>query len=423
MTTVTIYPSGLSGCVPGISSKSYLHRLLMCAALSGQPTEISFRGLSADVQASISAVSALGCAVSVAEDKLLLRPAPRAAAINVGESGSTFRFILPLLAAFSAETTQVNGSAYLATRPISPLYEELQAHGATLSAKGRFPLSVAGPLQGGTYRIPGNISSQYVSGLLLALPLCAQNSEIIIDGPLQSKPYVDITLACLRLFGVEVAEEESCYRVKGGQRYTSPGRLACEADHSNAAFFLTAGALSASPVGVSGLQLPSAQGDSAVIAILQQMGARLKQNKAETMFCRGTLQAQDIDAADIPDLVPILALAAATAAGTTRIYGAERLRYKESDRLDSVATLLKALGAQVEELADGLLITGKARLAGGVNVNSFNDHRIAMTAAVAAATVCAQPVTITDFQAVNKSYPDFLTDLAAVGGCYETEVE
>ena len=422
MSTVTVFPSELAGTVTGISSKSYLHRLLMCAALSGTATDISFRGLSNDVQASISAVSALGAAVTAADGLLQVRPAPRAAAIDVGESGSTFRFILPLLAAHTAEETVITGSDYLAGRPISPLYEELIAHGAAISEKGRFPLSVAGPLMGGTYRIPGNISSQFVTGLLLALPLCAEDSEIIVDGPLQSKPYVDITIECLAQFGVGVEEIAGGYRIRGGQRYSSPGRIACEADHSNAAFFLAAGALSDVGVGVSGLKLPSAQGDSAAIRILQAAGAQCIPQGAATLFRRGELIAQDIDATDIPDLVPILSLVAAMSTGTSRIYGAERLRYKESDRLHTVATLLNALGAQVEEQADGLIITGRPQLKGGVTVSSYNDHRIAMTAAIAAC-FAAEPVTITDFQAVNKSYPDFLTDLAAIGGIYRKEVE
>lgn len=415
---VKILPSPLSGVISGISAKSCLHRLLIAAALSEGETAIGHHGLSNDVKATISAIAPFGKGAETDGRVLRVFDARPTDTMNVGESGSTFRFVLPLAAALAKERQLViDGSPYLAARPISPLYEELAAHGAKLSDKGRFPMTVSGGLNSGIYEIPGNISSQYVTGLLLTLPLCHGDSEIRIQGELQSRPYVDITLECLRTFGICVHERDNVFYVPGDQTYVSPGELVCENDWSNAAFFLAAGALSEHPVGVSGLRENSPQGDRAVAAVLEGYGAIPEHDSGFLAFRRGALHAQCFDATDIPDLVPILALVAAVSEGTTEIVGASRLRFKESDRLHSVTVTLTALGAKVTEREDGLLIEGVKALRGGT-VRSFNDHRIAMTAAIAA-TVSDAPVIIEDFQAVNKSYPDFLRDFAALGGRYQ----
>jgi len=206
---VKFYPAALRGLVPGISAKSSLHRLLIAAALSEGETSIGHRGLSNDVKATISAIAAFGKGAESDGSELRVFDMPAADTMNVGESGSTFRFVLPLAAALAGEREIVmDGSPYLAARPISPLYEELVAHGAKLSEKGTFPMRVSGALKGGIYELPGNISSQYVTGLLLTLPLCRENSEIRIQGFLQSRPYVDITLECLRLFGIQKTIEK-----------------------------------------------------------------------------------------------------------------------------------------------------------------------------------------------------------------------
>lgn len=415
---VKIIPSPLRGIIPGISAKSCLHRQLIAAALSQGETTIGHHGLSNDVMATVSAIAAFGKGAQTDGKRLRVFDAPPANTMNVGESGSTFRFVLPLAAALARQRQLViEGSPYLAARPISPLYEELVAHGAILSEKGKFPMTVSGGLTGGVYEIPGNISSQYVTGLLLTLPLCAEDSEIRIRGVLQSRPYVDITLECLRTFGIRWEERDNVFYVPGNQTYQSPGSLVCENDWSNAAFFLAAGALSRQPVGVSGLRADSPQGDRAVARVLAGYGALSCDGMGAVAFRRGTLHGQRFDATDIPDLVPVLALVAAVSEGTTEIVGAGRLRYKESDRLRSVSAVLTALGADITEREDGLLIEGVKNLRGGC-IHSFNDHRIAMTGAIAAA-VCENPVIIEDFQAVNKSYPAFLQDFAALGGCYE----
>lgn len=278
-------------------------------------------------------------------------------------------------------------------------------------------MRVSGALKGGMYEIPGNISSQFVTGLLLTLPLCRENSEIRIRGILQSRPYVDITLECLRQFNIVIEEKNNVFYVPGGQNYHSPGKLLCENDWSNAAFFLAAGALSEQPVGVSGLREDSSQGDRAAAAVLKEFGASIIHRDDVVAFRRGELRGRIVDATDIPDLVPILSLVAAVSAGKTEITGAARLRFKESDRLRSVAETLTTLGADITEREDGLLIRGVPKLRGGC-VHSFNDHRIAMTAAIAA-TVSEEPVVVENFQAVNKSYPDFLKDYTLLGGRFE----
>ena len=338
-----------------------------------------------------------------------------AAVLNCRESGSTLRFMIPLCL-MDGQTYLLRGSRTLFTRPLT-VYEDICAAQGLTFVKKEKQLTVSGKLAAGEYEIPGNISSQYVTGLLLTLPLCHGDSEIRIQGELQSRPYVDITLECLRTFGICVHERDNVFHVPGDQTYVSPGELVCENDWSNAAFFLAAGALSEHPVGVSGLRENSPQGDRAVAAVLEGYGAIPEHGSGFLAFRRGALHAQCFDATDIPDLVPILALVAAVSEGTTEIVGASRLRFKESDRLHSVTVTLTALGAKVTEREDGLLIEGVKALCGGT-VRSFNDHRIAMTAAIAA-TVSDAPVIIEDFQAVNKSYPDFLRDFAALGGRYQ----
>ncbi len=418
--TVTFYPAKLSGTVSGISSKSYLHRLLICAALSEGETEISFNTMSKDISATISAISAFGKKAKEIDGKLVVSDGKVSEIINVNESGSTFRFILPILSARrSVETVEINGSDYLASRPISPLYEELIANGAIISEKGKFPMTVSGKLKNGKYTLPGNISSQFVSGLLLALPMIDGDSEIHIVGELQSKPYVDITLECMKLFGMDIEEKPYGYHVKGGRKYVSPVELICENDYSNAAFFLTAGALSEDFVGVENLNPNTCQGDSKIVEILEQFGSKKCVKDNNVLFAKDKLNAVDIDATNIPDLVPILSLAAAVSDGTTKIYGAERLRFKESDRLKSVSTVLNSLGADIKEIDDGLIINGVKKLKGG-RVDSFNDHRIAMTAAIASC-VSENEIVVDNFEAITKSYPNFLDDFEKIGGKFKKE--
>ncbi len=412
----TVYPARLSGTVGAIASKSVLHRLLLCSALSEGETRIDKVTMSKDISATVSAAKGLGKDITFDGGSLHVKNGVRSEIINVNESGSTFRFILPVACAVSnGGSLTLQGSDYLASRPISPLYEELTSHGACISEKGKFPMTVGGSLASGIYRLPGDVSSQFVSGLLFALPLLSGDSEIVISGRLESKPYVDLTVGCLSRFGIEIDATSNGYFVRGGQKYVSPGRLECEGDFSNAAFFLASGALSEAYVGVRGLPCPTSQGDRAVTDILTRFGAKMHSDGDAVTFSRsGRLHATDIDATDIPDLIPILALVASVSEGVTHVYGARRLRYKESDRLASVTRLLHSLGADISETEDGLVIKGVKSLHGG-RVSSANDHRIAMTAAVASAVTDGE-IVIDGFEAINKSYPDFAADFRSVGG-------
>lgn len=415
---VTFKPSNLHGNVRGIASKSYLHRLILCASLAKGETVIENVILSDDIKATISAASALGKKVFPEGNSFRITDSDVSDEINVGECGSTFRFILPIASAVKRSSPlTVFGADSLASRPISPLYEELVSHGSIISEKGKFPMTVGGELSGGVYRLPGNVSSQFVSGLLLALPLCKENSEILIDGKLESEPYVNITLECLSLFGIKVEKIDNGYSINGGQSYKTPGRVRCECDLSNAAFFLAAGALSSSSVSVSGICASTSQGDTECISILEKFGAICKKSNDTIEFRCAPLSAVNINASDIPDLVPILALVASVSEGKTVVSGAGRLRFKESNRLHSTSSVLSALGADITETDDGLIINGVPELSGG-EVSAFNDHRIAMTAAVAS-VVSAGEVTVDGFEAINKSYPNFLDDFASIGGKFK----
>ncbi len=402
-----ILPHPLGGQIAAIASKSQAHRLLICAALADQATGLSCAELSKDIEATAACLTALCADIRYQNAGYHVAPREKAAVCrcDCGESGSTLRFLLPVAAALGVETTFVLHGR-LPERPLSPLWEELEAHGCTLSRPTADTVRCAGRLTGGTYRMAGNVSSQFISGLLFALPLTGEGSNIMLTSPLESADYVRMTLAALRTFGITVGENEHGWHIPAGQRYRSCGSARVEGDWSNAAFWLTAGAISGEMT-VTGLTPDSPQGDRRIADLLARFGAEVAWRDNTVTVRPRRLRGIDIDVRDIPDLVPPLALAAACAEGTTRIYGAERLRIKESDRLQSVAGALNALGAAVEILPDGLLIHG-GTLTGGT-VDSQNDHRIAMLAAIASA-VCSAPVTLHGAQAVQKSYPRFWAD-------------
>ena len=404
---MTIYPGKLAGTIPAIPSKSAAHRLLIAAALADGPTEIACPSVSQDILATARCLAALGAKLDRTEWGFTVTPgpAPEKADLPCGESGSTLRFLLPVAAALGVEAT-FHMEGRLPQRPLFPLDRELEAHGAALTRPTDTTLTVSGRLTPGDYHLPGDVSSQYISGLLFALPLLAGPSTLTISGPIESAPYLQLTEAALRQFGVAPQWHPPVYDLAPG-RYHSPGAAAVEGDWSNAAFFLAAGAT------VTGLDLQSRQGDRAILWLLQRFGAAVAQYEDTAAVELGELKAQDIDAAAIPDLVPVLAVLAANAQGASRIYNAARLRLKESDRLSTVAALLRNLGGKVEITADGLTIEGTG-LTGGV-VDSYFDHRIAMAAAVAA-TSAHGPVVLRNAQAVEKSYPGFWADFQALGG-------
>ena len=395
---ITVIPGRLHGTVTVPPSKSHVHRLLIAAALCSERTSILCPAVNADIDATARCLWALESYVirryvrfSVSRG-YPLRCFEIDADLDCGESGSTLRLLLPLCACARGEI-RLTGSGRLPSRPNGPLLQALREHGAVI--EGDFlPLTVRGGLQAGDFSLPGNVSSQYFSGLLFALPLLDGDSTLRYTSPLESMPYVDLTLSVLRQFGIAVEPAENGWHIPGNQQYHSPGKADAEGDWSAAAFWLGANRLG-NDVAVEGLDEASCQGDKAIVTLLQRIGG-------------------EIDVSQTPDLMPVLSAAAAASPGkTTQITGAARLRLKESDRLAAMAETIRALGGDAEELPDGLIIHG-TNLTGGT-VDGKNDHRVVMSAAIAA-TVCEGPVTILGAEAVNKSYPDFWRDFEEMGG-------
>lgn len=388
------------------ASKSDAHRAWICAYLSARPCRVICDGTSDDIQATVSCMEALKDAVKTG------MPAD----LPCRESGSTLRFLLPVTAALG-----VRGRFFpegrLPDRPLSPLYEELEAHGCRLSPVGTVPFEIKGQLQPGTFTIPGNVSSQYISGLLFALPLLDGDSTIEIPGELQSAGYVRMTERTLERFGINFLDEGGRIRIPGGQSYEGPAEYRVEGDWSNAAFWMTMGAIGPEAVTVHGLRSDTAQGDAQIGTLLRKFGAEVEMHEDAVTVrpSREKLSGIEIDAGNIPDIVPELALTAAVAEGTTVISHAERLRLKESDRLKAVSAVLTDLGAEVQEKPDGLIIrgTGGQRLNGG-EVDGFRDHRIVMMAA-AASVACSAPVAILGSDAASKSYPAFFDEMRKMG--------
>ena len=409
----SLKPAKLSGTIPTIASKSDAHRLLILAALCRGETRLIMEQRSEDIDATVACLRALGAKIALVPDGVFVHGIERVneyPLLDCSESGSTFRFLLPVATAL-CEHVRFTGSGRLPDRPIGELLTVLQAHGVAFSA-GKLPFQTTGKLTGGRFSLPGNVSSQYLTGLLLATPLLEEDSKISLTTRLESAAYVDITLHALKRFGVQVEAQEGSYAICGGQAIQSPGELRVDGDWSNAAFFLAAGALG-NPVTMTGLHLDSPQGDKAILDALKRFGAHVEVAEDRIIVSPAPLSGCTIDVGETPDLLPILAVLGACASGETRLINAARLRFKESDRLASASAMLRALGGRVEELPDALVITG-GQLAGGT-VDSCRDHRIAMSAAVASIR-CANEVTILGADAVKKSYPGFFEDWATLGG-------
>ena len=415
MSLAVISPSVIRGTLTPPPSKSAAHRLLIAAALAGGG-RVRGLSLSADMEATLRAVRGLGVSVRLDGDAACFSPAPPSSSpsplpVDCGESGSTLRFLIPLYAARGIPAV-FTGHGRLPERPLGVYADCLPPHGVTLSATAGLPLTVTGRLTGGDFALPGDVSSQFITGLLFALPLCREDSRIRLTTPLESAGYVDMTLQVLRQAGVRAEPLEDGWFIPGSQTYR-PLDTAVESDWSQAAFLLAAGALGGE-VTLTRLNPASAQGDREALSLFRRFGAAIGETPGRIVCRKAPLHGIDIDAAQIPDLVPVLAVTAALADGITRITGAARLRLKESDRLTAVADGIRRLGGRVEEGPDSLTITGVPRLAGG-RVEGVNDHRIVMAMAVAALG-CEAPVTVTDAQSVAKSWPAFFEDYRAIGG-------
>ena len=392
---ICISPKKLHGYINAIPSKSQAHRILICAAFADQPTTLICPETNRDIEATANCLVALGAGITRLSNGYRVNPigeVPFRATLPCQDSGSTLRFLLPIAGALGVDTVfQMTGR--LPQRPLSPLWEEMERMGCALTRPTADTIRCTGQLQSGDYAIDGNVSSQFITGLLFALSLLPGQSHLQVLGKLESAPYVSMTLAAMEHFGISCKN----YCFPGNGRFHSPGTVTVEGDWSNAAFFLAARALG-STIQVGNLNPDSPQGDRACAQLLPMLKNRTT-----------------ISAADIPDLVPILAVTAAANQGAV-FSDIGRLRLKESDRVASVIEMLQALGGRAEADDTTLMVYGTG-LHGGI-VDCRNDHRIAMSAAIAA-TVCDSPVILLGAQCVEKSYPKFFHDYTSLGGQYE----
>lgn len=395
MGIVKIENSILNGTVTAPPSKSAAHRALICSFLAGGGS-VSPIINSKDMQATTGVIDALKRGDST---------------LNCIESGSTLRFMIPVAASLGKSVT-FTGEGRLPERPVGEYLEILPKHNVKVESNGFLPLSISGKLTNGTYEAAGDVSSQYITGLLLALANVDGDSAVILTTKLQSKPYVDMTVKVMADYGVDVKETEFGYLIHGNQQFKKLD-YTVEGDWSQAAFFLVAGAIGGN-ITVNGLDMNSTQGDKEIVNVIRNFGGNITVDDNEIRCFGGELKGTEIDASDIPDLVPIIAVLAAFAKGKTVIKGAERLRYKESDRIESVVQNLKLLGAQVQETTDGMIINGGKKL-NSAKLKGFNDHRIVMAFSVAGLYIDGT-VEIDDAESINKSYPSFFEDYNRLGG-------
>ena len=395
MSEVLIKNAKLNGEVTVPPSKSAAHRALICSYLAGGGTVKPIIN-SNDMTATIGVLDGLRN-----NDKTL----------NCLESGSTVRFMIPVAAALGRNVT-FTGEGSLLSRTLSEYISLLPKHGVKVESQGGLPLSISGQLKNGSFEVAGDVSSQYVTGLLLALASLEGDSALVLKTPLQSKPYVDMTVKVMSDFGVKIKETDFGYLIKGSQVFKKLD-YTVEGDWSQAAFFLVAGALGAD-ICVKGLDMNSTQGDKKIVDVLKCFGADVEIGNDFVICRKKQCKGIELDASDIPDLVPIIAVLGAFSEGKTVISGAQRLRFKESDRIESVVNNLRLIGARVEETEDGMIIYGSNELH-GAKLKGYNDHRIVMAFSIAGLFLNGETV-IDDAYSINKSYPSFFDDYNNLGG-------
>ena len=422
MAELKIYPSKLKGEVKIPPSKSMAHRAIICAALSDGLCIIENIDYSDDIIATIDAMNSLGAKIVKHKDYIEVIGAygsdekpQETRIIDCNESGSTLRFLVPISLLFKGSSKFI-GRGNLGKRPLTTYYNIFERQGIEYSyEEGNLNLVINGELNPGTFEVEGNVSSQFITGLLFTLPLLKEDSKIIITTEMESKGYIDLTLRAMSDFGVEIINNN--YRefiIKGNQKYNARN-YRVEGDYSQAAFFLCADSLG-NDVLCKDLDLNSLQGDKEVIDILERMNVVFNANDIGVKgTTNGELASTVIDGSQCPDIIPVLTSVAALTKGTTEIINAGRLRIKECDRLAAVTSELNKLGAKIIEKEDGLVVTGVEKLQGGVEVWSHKDHRIAMTLAIAS-TRCEEPIVIKDYECIAKSYPKFFEDFKALGG-------
>lgn len=417
MSAVKITPTKLQGTVQVPPSKSMAHRAIICASLAKGKSRIDNIEYSKDIEATLQAMEALGTTIEKYNNYVCIDGSTtfskQDCLIDCKESGSTLRFMVPISLARENRVHFV-GEGNLGKRPLDTFYEIFERQNiGYMYHEGILDLYVGGILKSDHYKIPGNISSQFITGLLFALPLLEEDSEIEITSDLESKGYIDLTLQMLELFGIVIENHE--YRkfiVRGNQKYQAHD-YRVEADFSQAAFYLVAGALG-NDIVVTDLNLASLQGDKEVLDILNRMSAKIIEVDDGIKVEATSLLATTVDASQCPDIIPVVSLALALAKGNSEVINAKRLRIKECDRLEATAAQLNILQGKAKELEEGMKIVGVKALHGG-NCSSYHDHRMAMMLAIAS-TVCKEPVIIDDKECVQKSYPSFWDDFVKLGG-------
>ena len=407
----------LKGEVTPPPSKSQAHRLLICAALAVEPCSIVCNSVNDDIMATMRCLNALGADITYTSGVFDVKPISivKGGTLDCGESGSTLRFLMSVAAVLGADAT-FTGAGKLPQRPMGALTDVLAAHGMGFvrHSADELPVTCNGTLRGGEFSLPGNISSQYLTGLLFALPLASEDSVIEVTGGLTSASYIDMTIDALRIAGISVERRGNMFRIKGGQQYRMPVRVVVEGDWSSAAFWVVAGVIGKHPLTICGMNNDSLQGDSAIIDHLRGMGAFISIEDDKVIAMPSQLFGTELDCMDTPDLVPILSVAAAVAQGTTVFTNVGRLRFKESDRLAAMKSVLSAFGIDSTVGEDTFTVYGGEPVA-KATVDSFGDHRIAMSAAVLS-SVAGGVTVIEGSGCVAKSYPSFFEDFAMLGG-------
>ena len=414
MHNAIIQKNFLKGTISVPPSKSFSHRAVICAALAGGECFISPLIFSQDVLATINGMKSLGAEIEFLENGIKIKGFKRPSKevfIDCFDSGSTLRFLVPVAAALGIETV-FKRSKSLAKRPMKALLDALEKAGVKSEVGEDFSLKISGKLNPGEFLLPGNVSSQFVSGLLMALPILKESSKITLTSKLESSGYIKITTEVMEKFGASVKEIKDVFFIKGNQKY-KPLDYTVEGDWSQAAFFMAMGALSGN-VGIKGLNKNSCQDDKMIFNFLENFGADISWNKNEIKVNKSKLKAVNIDAAEVPDLVPVLAVLAANSEGETTIKNVRRLRFKECDRLSAISEELAKIGVKIEAYENELKITGGENYLGG-EVSSHNDHRIAMALTVIASCVEGN-ITILNSDCVKKSYPKFFKDYSLLGG-------
>ncbi len=408
-----VTPCDIKGKIEAIASKSYAHRAIICAALADKETSLYIKETSKDIDATLSCIKAMGAEVVCEGKTYRITPVhiKEKCILDASESGSTLRFLIPVAASLGINA-EFKGSGRLPERPMHPIINLLKEKGMNFSGD-LLPFEINGKLSSGDYEIAGDISSQFISGLMFALSHLSGESTIKLTSKLESKAYVDMTIDVLSKFGAEIEENSSGYIIKGKKFLTSPKEYTVEGDWSNAAFFIVAGALSGDII-VNGLDTDSKQSDKKILDILKLAGADIDCQNNKINIKKSKLLPFSFDFSECPDIFPIAAVLACGAEGKTILSGAKRLRIKESDRILATKKLILDLGGYAEDTEDSLIIHGKGFLQGG-KASSFNDHRIAMSAIIAS-LICKNNVILEGAEAIDKSYPDFISHFESLGG-------